>query len=152
MKLNQLFALLPIVLLLMRLTSGTSFAQSLPPLTATEKADLQHHQTYAFLAKEDRHIKGAWETYQQLKNSGIQVQHFEVIAIGNAVKSITAEQELGKFIQEKSDGTFSVTACQIALDRHKIDKKTLPKAAAVISNGYIRLYQLQAKRHLVIQP
>ncbi|MFD2516146.1 hypothetical protein ACFSRY_19905 [Pontibacter locisalis] len=152
MKLNQLSALSPLVLLLMWLTSSTSFAQSLPPLTATERADLQHHRTYAFLAKEDKHIKGAWETYQQLKNSGVPVQHFEVIAIGNAVKSITAEQELGKFIQEKSDGAFSVTVCQIALDRHQIDKKSLPTAAAVISNGYIRLYQLQAKKYLVIHP
>lgn len=152
MKSNQLSALPGIVLLLMWLIAGTSFAQSLPPLTSTEKADLQHHRTYAFLAKEDRHIKGAWETYQQLKNSGVPVQHFEVVAIGNAVKSITAEQELGKYIQEKSDGAFSVTVCQIALDRHQIDKKTLPKAAAVISNGYIRLYQLQAKKYLVIQP
>ncbi|WP_276499434.1 DsrE family protein [Pontibacter litorisediminis] len=152
MKLIQLSALSSYVLLLMWLTSGTSFAQSLPPLTATEKADLQHHQTYAFLAKEARHIKGAWETYQQLKNAGVPVQHFEVIAIGNAVKSITAEQELGKFIEEKSDGAFSVTVCQIALDRYQIDKKTLPSAAAVISNGYIRLYQLQAKKYLVIQP
>lgn len=152
MKLNQLSALSLLVLLLMWLTSGKSFAQSLPPLTATEKADLQQHRTYAFLAKEERHLKGAWETYQQLKNSGVPVQHFEVIAIGNAVKNITAEQELGKFIKEKTDGAFRVTVCQIALDRHQIDKKTLPKSAAVISNGYIRLYQLQAKKYLVIQP
>ncbi|WP_187270134.1 DsrE family protein [Pontibacter qinzhouensis] len=152
MKSNQLSALPAMMLLLMWLISGTSLAQSLPPLTASEKADLQHHRAYAFLAKEDRHIKGAWETYQQLKNSGVPVQHFEVVAIGNAVKSITAEQESGKFIQEKSDGAFSVTVCQIALDRHNINKKDLPKAAGVISNGYIRLYQLQAKEYLVIQP
>ncbi len=152
MKSYQLSVLPAIILLLIGLSSGKSFAQGFPPLTAAEKADLHHHRTYAFLAKEDRHIKGAWETYQQLKKSGVPVQHFEVIAIGIAVKSITAEQELGRFIQEKSDGAFSVAVCQIAMDRHKIDKKNLPKAAGVVSNGYIRLYQLQAKEYLVIQP
>jgi intracellular sulfur oxidation DsrE/DsrF family protein len=144
--------ILAAVALLMLLGGSTAFAQSLPPLTAQEKADLQQHRHYAFLAKEERHVKGAWETYQQLKNSGVPVRQFEVIAIGNAVKSITAEQELGKFIQEKSDGAFSVMVCQIAMDRHQISKENLPKAAGVVSNGYIRLYQLQAKNYLLIQP
>ncbi|WP_299700485.1 DsrE family protein [uncultured Pontibacter sp.] len=144
--------ILAAIALLVLLGGTTTFAQSLPPLTAQEKADLQQHQHYAFLAKEERHIKGAWETYQQLKNSGVPVRQFEVVAIGNAVKNITAEQELGRFIQEKSDGAFSIMICQIALDRHHINKQNLPKAAGVVSNGYIRLYQLQAKNYLLIQP
>lgn len=152
MKLNQLFILPALMLLFLVGSSATTLAQTLPPLTAEEKADLQQNRRYGFLAKEDKHIKGAWDTYQQLKNSGIPVEHFEVIAIGGVVKNITAAQELGKFIQEKSDGVFKVTVCQIAMDRHKIEKKALPKATAVISNGYTRLYQLQAKEYLVIQP
>lgn len=152
MKSYPMSKLPALVVLLMLLSGGTSFAPKLPPLTAQEKADLQPHRTYAFLAKEDKHIKGAWNTYQQLKNSGVPVQHFEVIAIGSVVKSITAEQELGKFIKEKSDGAFSVTVCHVALDRLNVDKKKLPAAAGVISNGYVRLYQLQAKKYLVIQP
>jgi intracellular sulfur oxidation DsrE/DsrF family protein len=152
MKLNQLPILPALIMLLLLGSASTTLAQTLPPLTAQEKADLQQNQLYGFLAKEEKHIKGAWETYQQLKNSGVPVQHFEVVAIGSVVKSITAEQELGKFIQEKSDGVFKVTVCQIAMDRLNVTKKDLPQAAGVTSNGYVRLYQLQASKFLVIQP
>ena len=151
MKPNQLL-LLPALILLLGLSRTTAIAQNLPPLTAQEKADLQQSRNYGFLAKEEKHIRGAWDTYQQLKNSGITVRNFEVVAIGGVVKLITAEQELGRFIQEKSDGVFKVTVCKVAMNRLKVEEKDLPKAASVTSNAYIRLYQLQAKQYLVIQP
>ena len=152
MKQSFAGALLLLLVLLFTFNNSKTFAQSPAPLTKQEKNDLKKHRHYAFLAEEDKHLKGAWLTYQQLTDAGIPVRNFEVVVIGKLAKNITENPELHQQVTEKSDGKFKVTVCDMALEKLKVDKQKLPAKAKIISNGYLRIFQLQAQKYLTIQP
>jgi intracellular sulfur oxidation DsrE/DsrF family protein len=144
---------LPLLLVLLFTFSSTkTIAQASAPLTKQEKNDLKKHLHYAFLAEEDKHLKGAWQTYQQLTEAGIPVRDFEVVVIGKLAKNIAENPELHQLVTEKSDGKFRVTVCDMALEKLQVDKQKLPAKAEIISNGYLRIFQLQANNYLTVQP
>ena|SRR5690606_19119589 len=141
-----------LTVLLFTFSSNKSFAQAPAPLTKQEKNDLKNNRDYVFLAEEDKHLKGAWSTYQQLTQAGIAVRNFEVVIIGKLAENIIENPELHQLITEKSDGKFKVTVCDMALEKLQVDKQKLPAPAIIISNGYLRIFQLQAKKYLILQP
>ncbi|KAA9332819.1 hypothetical protein [Adhaeribacter soli] len=141
-----------LVVFLFTFSSTKTIAQAPTPLTKQEKNDLKNHRNYAFLAEEDKHLKGAWLTYRQLTEAGIPVRNFEVVVIGKLAKSLTENPELHQLVTERSDGKFKVTVCDMALEKLQADKQKLPAPATIISNGYLRIFQLQANNYLTVQP
>lgn len=151
---KQPFAgVLPLLLVLLFTFSSTkTIAQAPAPLTKQEKSYLKNQRNYAFLAEEDKHLKGAWLTYKQLREAGILVRNFEVLVIGKLAKNIAENPELHQLVTEKSDGKFKVTVCDMALEKLQVDKQKLPAKAEIVSNGYLRFFQLQANKYLTVQP
>jgi len=105
-----------------------------------------------FGASEERPLRSAFMMYEQMKNSGVEFENYEIVVWGMVVKEIKESKDLFDFITKSLDGDIQVSVCAVAMDKFGIKLEDLPKGIQVIDNAYVRIYEMQALGYNVLIP
>lgn len=114
--------------------------------------DLNITPKMAFGVSAERPLRGAFMVYDNLKDSGVKIEKFEILIWGPIVTDLKKETELAAFIKPLLDGDLEVTVCRVALDKMGIKESELLPGIKVVGNAYVRLFQMQALGYNVIIP
>ena len=152
MKLAQLTKCISIALI--ALSSLTLSAQS-----STQKAidlemvnDLNKTPNMALGLQKERHIKGAFKFFDQLIDSSIQFENFEIVIWGGVVAELKQGTDLSRLINNNEHQKLRISVCKQAMKRLKVTEKDLPQSVIPVENAFSRLLQIQAKGYNVIIP
>lgn len=105
-----------------------------------------------FGASEERPLRSAFMLYEQMKNSGVEYENYEIVVWGMVVKEIAENEDLFDFITKYLDGNIKVSVCAVAMDKFGINLEDLPKGIQVIDNAYVRIYEMQALGYNMLIP
>ena len=128
------------------------------PATAQEKLqkssvkDISKTPNMAFGAQDERAIKGGIKMYEQLIDSGAEIEHFEIVIWGKIVKDMTENEELRTFIKEHKHDKLKLSVCEVAMSKLGVSEEDLPDGVTPVPNAWIRLYQLQANGYNTLVP
>lgn len=100
----------------------------------------------------ERPLRAAFSIYNQFRESGVQMDDFEIVIWGPVLKDIVSNPELFEFITERMDDDLIVSVCAVALDKLGIKIEDLPKGFNVVANAYEHIFVLQAKGYNFIIP
>lgn len=140
--------------LLIALSSFSVSAQKTQqvPLEEHVVADLAVTPKMALGLQKDRHIKGGFRFFDQLLESGIAFENFEIIIWGDVVKDLTKGSELARLIEENQHAKLRISICESAMNRLGVSHDELPQGATVVPNAFVRLLQIQANGYNVVVP
>ncbi|RYM35040.1 hypothetical protein ERX46_06610 [Brumimicrobium glaciale] len=105
-----------------------------------------------FGVSEERPLRSAFMMYEQLKQSEVKFDNYEIVVWGMVVKDIKENKELFDFITKYMDDGLTVSICAVALDKLGVTKEDLPKGFKVVDDAYVRIFELQALGYNVLIP
>lgn len=135
------------------LSSAAVFAQTHRAALPQETVEtLNATPKMAIGVSEERTVHSAFKLYEHLKESGVQIEDFEIVIWGKVVADLKDGTVLAEFIKPYLNTGLSVKVCQVALQKLKVDPKDLPKGITVTPTAYARLFELQALGYNVLVP
>lgn len=114
--------------------------------------DLNQTPKMALGLTEERHIKGAFKFFNQMLESEVELEKFEIVIWGKVVENLKNRSELFQAIEENQHPKLKVSVCAVAMERLGVTENDLPKGATSVSNAFVRLLQIQANGYNVIIP
>ena len=106
--------------------------------------DLNRHGKMALGVTTERFVKGAIKVFHQMEQSGVEIEHFEVVIWGKVVEELVRGTELADFITNNPHPKLSITVCEVALDNMGVSASDLAPGIVPVPNGFTRMLQLQA--------
>ena len=92
----------------------------------------------------ERPLRSAFMMYEQMKQSGVKFDNYEIVVWSIVVKNIKEDKDLFEFISKRMDDGITVSVCSVAMDKLGVKKEDLPKGIQVVDNAYVRIFELQA--------
>ena len=114
--------------------------------------DLNNTPKMALGLQKERHINGAFIFFDDMLNSDLKFENFEIVIWGDVVKNLKGATELSQLIEENQHPKLRVSVCQAAMQRLGLQDADLPEGATPVPNAFRRLLQIQATGYNVIIP
>ncbi|HET8886088.1 MAG TPA: hypothetical protein VFM70_07025 [Salinimicrobium sp.] len=114
--------------------------------------DLNLTPKMALGLQKERHIKGAFNFFDQLIKSDVEFENFEIIIWSKVVENLKEGSELYRLIEENQHPKLRVSVCEGAMKRLGVIKEDLPEGATPVPNAFLRLLQVQAKGYNTVTP
>lgn|SRR5690554_2624072 len=147
-KVVQLLSVLGVLMF-----TGGLYAQDTPKLVDKSVVEtLNKTPNFGFGVSAERPLQSAFKMYKQFKNSGVQIDNYEIVIWSKIVKDIKDNPELFEFINNHMDEGITVSVCSIAMQHLGVEKSDLPKGIKVVDNAYERIFELQALEYNVLIP
>lgn len=127
------------------LLSTTLMAQETPKLIDKSVVEtLNKTPNIGFGVSEERPLRSAFMMYEQLKQSGVEIENYEIVIWSKVVKDIKDNKDLHDFISDHMNEGITVSVCAVAMNKLGVTKEDLPKGIQVVDNAYVRIFELQA--------
>jgi len=127
------------------LFTTTLMAQDAPKLIDKSVVQtLNKTPNYGFGASEERPLRFSFMMFDQMKQSGVEIQNYEVVVWGKVLMDVKENKELFDYISGYMDKDLTVSVCAVAINKLDIKLEDLPKGIKVVDNAYVRIYELQA--------
>ncbi len=114
--------------------------------------DLNKTPNMALGLTEERHIQGAFKFFNQMLESEVELEKFEIVIWGKVVENLKGDTELFRAIEANQHPKLQVSVCEVAMERLGVAEDELPEGATPVSNAFLRLLQIQASGYNVIVP
>jgi intracellular sulfur oxidation DsrE/DsrF family protein len=132
-------------LAMVMLLSTTLMAQETPKLIDKSVVEtLNKTPNIGFGVSEERPLRSAFMMYEQLKQSGVEIENYEIVIWSKVVKDIKDNKDLHDFISDHMNEGITVSVCAVAMNKLGVTKEDLPKGIQVVDNAYVRIFELQA--------
>lgn len=115
-------------------------------------ADLSLTPQMALGLQKERHIIGAFKFYDQLLESKVGFENFEIVIWGDVVDNLRAGTELSRIIEANQHEKLRVSVCRAAMERLGVSEEELPEGVTPVPNAFLRLLQIQAKGYNTVIP
>src|SRR5690606_12284515 len=115
-------------------------------------ADLSLTPQMALGLQKERHIIGAFKFYDQLLESKVDFENFEIVIWGDVVDDLREGTELSRVIEANQQQKLRVSVCRAAMERLGVSEEELPKGVTSVPNAFARLLQIQAKGYNTVIP
>jgi len=115
-------------------------------------ADLNLTPQMALGLQKERHIIGAFNFYNQLLESKVNFENFEIVIWGDVVDNLRKGTELSHVIEANQHQKLRVSVCRAAMERLGVSEEELPKGVTSVPNAFLRLLQIQAKGYNTVIP
>lgn len=114
--------------------------------------DLNQTPKMALGLTKERHIEGAFKVFDQMLESGVELESFEIVIWGKVVEKLKGDSDLFRAVEANQHPKLRVSVCRVAMERLGVSEKDLPEGATSVSNAFVRLLQIQATGYNVIIP
>lgn len=115
-------------------------------------SDLSKTPKMALGLQKEHHIAGAFNFFDQLLASNMDLEHFEIVIWGSVVEEFSKPSQLSRIIEKNQHPKLRVSVCQQAMKRFNVTDEDLPEGATSVENAFTRLLQIQANGYNVIVP
>lgn len=115
-------------------------------------ADLNLTPQMALGLQKERHIIGAIKFYNQLLESDVDFENFEIVIWGDVVDNLRKGTELSREIEANQHPKLRVSVCQAAMERLGVSEDELPEGVTSVPNAFLRLLQIQARGYNTVIP
>lgn len=127
------------------LFTTTLMAQDAPRLIDKSVVEtLNKTPNIGFGVSEERPLRSAFMMYEQMKQSGMEIENYEIVIWSKIVKDIKDNKDLYDFISNHINEGITVSVCAVAMNKLGVTKEDLPKGMEVVDNAYLRIFELQA--------
>lgn len=152
MKIKTLSQSLAIVILTFFSMSVSAQQDQTKGLDEQVVADLNLTPQMALGLQKERHIIGAIKFYNQLLESNVDFENFEIVIWGDVVDNLREGTELSRIIEANQHQKLKVSVCQAAMERLGVSEDELPEGVTSVPNAFLRLLQIQARGYNTVVP
>lgn len=114
--------------------------------------DLNLTPQMALGLQKERHIIGAFKFYDQLLESEVDFENFEIVIWGDVVDNLRKGTELSRVIEVNQHQKLRVSVCRAAMARLGVSEEELPEGVTSVPNAFARLLQIQATGYNTVIP
>ena len=120
----------------------------------SEAADPAVHlkqKNFALLVQKVPHIQVGIKTYQMMKESGTNVQDFEIVICGKVLEELQQGSAHAEVIAGGIKEGIKFTVCGLSLKKFEIKEENLLPGLTPVPNGIIRGFELQEQGYSTIE-
>lgn len=108
---------------------------------------------YALMVGKLPHLQAGMMTAEQLTNNpNGDVDTFELVVIGKAVKQLTREAAMADLIEQAEAMEVRISACGLAMNKLGVAKEDLLPEIKMVRNGFTRMLKLKERNYTTLSP